>query len=200
MRITVFGATGRTGRLVVAGAVTRGWEVAAVARRRPDEPFPAGVAVVVGSPANTGVVAGAIAGSQAVISALGPIAEVTVAEVSDATAKIVRVLEESRTPRRFVLPANASVFSDAPVTGRYANVAAEHRRNVATVRSAQRLAWTVVAAPVLVDDPPTGLVDVAVDAMPAGRTLTRADFAATMLDALGEDAWVGRVIGVADPG
>jgi putative NADH-flavin reductase len=199
MRITVFGATGRTGKLIVAQALARGWQVAAVGRRPPDEPFPPGAAVIVGRPADRGVVAGAIAGSEAVVSALGPIAEVTVTEVSDMTAAIAHVLRQEREPRRFVLPGNASVFSEAPVTGRYANVAAEHRRNVETVRSAEGLAWTVVAAPILVDDPATGRVDVVLDAMPPGRTLTRADFAATMLDAIDNDAWIGHVVGAANP-
>jgi putative NADH-flavin reductase len=199
MRITVFGASGRTGRLLVADALARGWEVAAVARRPPDQPLPPKAAAIVGSPANEGVVAGAIAGSQAVVSALGPVAEVTVTEVSEATAVIAHVLQQDSVRRRFVLPANASVFSDAPVSGRYANVAAEHRRNVAMVRSTAGLAWTVVAAPVLTNDPATGRIDVVLDAMPAGRTLTRGDFAATMLDGIANDAWTEHVVGAANP-
>jgi hypothetical protein len=108
------------------------------------------------------------------------------------------VLQQDSVRRRFVLPANASVFSDAPVSGRYANVAAEHRRNVAKVRSTAGLAWTVVAAPILTDDPATGRIDVVLEAMPAGRTLTRGDFASTMLDALGNDAWIGHIVGAAN--
>jgi putative NADH-flavin reductase len=197
MQVTVFGASGRTGRLVVSQAAARGWQVAAVARRPVEEPSPPGVAAVVGDPRNTGVVAGAIAGSEAVISALGPVAEVTQTEVSDATAVIVHVLEQSSTERRVVVPANGSVFSDEPLTGRYANVAEEHRRNVARLR-ASHVPWVVLAAPILSDDAATGRIVTALDAMPPGRTLTRADFAATMLDAIARDGWSGHVVGAAN--
>jgi putative NADH-flavin reductase len=197
MRVTVFGANGRTGRLVVDGALQRGWQVVAVVRREPDPALPVAAAVVVGDPRDPGVIAGAIAGSGAVVSALGPVAEVTRTEVSETTATIVQVVS-SGTTRRLILPANSSVFSDGEVTGEYANVAAEHRRDVATVRGSD-IDWTVVVTGFLSDDQATGRVAVAVDEMPAAEWVTRGDFAATMLDAIDHADWVGHLIGVANP-
>jgi putative NADH-flavin reductase len=196
MRISVFGANGGTGRLVVKEARRRGIQVAAVVRREPAEAFDEGVAVVVRDPSSRSVIAGVVAGTDAVVSALGPVAEVTETEVSAVTALIVRVLAAG-TPRRVIVPANASVFDDAEVTGPFANVAAEHRRNLATLRASD-LEWTMVAAPYLADDPPTGSIRTAVDAAPEGRTLTRGDYAATMLDAIERADWVGHVVGVAN--
>ena len=61
------------------------------------------------------------------------------------------------------------------------------------------LTWTVLAAPFLTDDPATGEVATAVDAKAAGRSLTRADYAAALLDALDRSDWVGHIVGVANP-
>jgi putative NADH-flavin reductase len=196
MRLAVFGANGRTGRLVVEEANRRGMQVAAVMRRPPETAFPDGVAVIVVNPAGRGVIAGTVAGTEAVVSALGPVAMATQTEISDLTTTIVRVLEAGE-PRRLILPANVSVFSDADVTGRFANVAAEHRRNVATARASD-LDWTVVAPATLTDEPPTGRVVTAIDAKVEGRTLTRRDFAATMLDAIEREDWVHHVVGAAN--
>jgi len=197
VRIVVFGSTGGTGQQIVHQARARGHEVVAVARRDPDAPFGEGVALVRGRPSDRSVIAGAVAGADAVLSALGPVAGVTTTEISDATQAIVDVLRDDAAAR-LVVPANSSVCSDRELTGPYANVGEEHRRVVAIVR-ASSLSWTVLVAPTLSDDPATGEVVSVIDERPPGRTLTRADFAATMLDAIAEPAWIGHVVGVAGP-
>ena len=197
MRIAVFGSTGRTGRLVVEEARQRGHEVVAVARRDPDEPFGDGVTIVRGQPSDPSVIAAAVSGADAVLSALGPVAGVTTTEISDATRAIVRVLERDG-PSRLVIPGNTTVFTDTVLTGDYANVGQEHRRDVAIVR-ASALSWTVLVAPILADDPPTGNVVAVVDGKAPGRTLTRSDFAAAMVDAIGEAEWVDHLVGLANP-
>jgi uncharacterized protein YbjT (DUF2867 family) len=196
MRIVVFGSTGGTGRLVVEEARRRGHQVVAVARRDPDEPFGEGVALVRAQPWDRSVIAGAVAGADAVLSALGPRAGETITEISDATRAIVGVLQ-GHTPTRLVVPGNASVFSDKELTGAYANVGEEHRRVVALVRESA-LPWSVLVAPILSDDPASGNVMTAIDERPPGRTLTRGDFAATMLDAIAHAEWVGHLVGVAN--
>jgi putative NADH-flavin reductase len=71
MQVTVFGATGKIGRLVVAGAVENGWTVIAHARsQRGADSIE--VRPVVGDLADPEVVRRVIEGSDAVISALGP--------------------------------------------------------------------------------------------------------------------------------
>ena len=107
-------------------------------------------------------------GADAVVSALGPIAEETTTEISDATRTIVEAMERPG-PRRIVIAANAKVFDDSEVTGPYANVAAEHRRDAAILRGS-RLDWTVLAAPMLTDDAATGAVVPVVDGKAPGRS------------------------------
>ena len=68
----------------------------------------------------------------------------------------------------------------------------------AAILAASGLEWTIVAAPFLTDDPATGDVGTVVDGKGPGRSLTRADFAAVLLDALDRPEWVGHMVGVAN--
>jgi putative NADH-flavin reductase len=196
-RIVIVGASGRTGRSVVAQAVQRGDDVVVLVRDASKQWFPDAVKVRQGQPSDPHDVEAVLVGADAVVSALGPIAEETTTEISDATRVIVDAMQRLG-PRRLVIAANAKVLDDSEVTGAYANVAAEHRRDAAILRES-RLDWTVVAAPMLSDDPATGDVVAVVDGKAPGRSITRADFAAALLDAIGTDAWIGHVVGVSNP-
>ena len=197
MRVIVFGASGGTGRLVVRLGIGRDHEVTAFVRDASKQWFPDAVTIVQGDPGDGKAVEDAIAGNDAVISALGPVAGVTVDEISAATRAIAEAMERIGLGR-IVVAANAKVFTDDEVTGPYANVAVEHRRDVALLR-ASGLDWTVVAAPSLTDDAPTGSYDAAIDAKAIGRRITRGDFALALLDALDRTDWIRHVIGVTNP-
>jgi putative NADH-flavin reductase len=196
-RIVIFGASGRTGRSVVAQAVKRGDEVVALVRDASKQWFPDAVKVRQGDPSDAHDVEAALVGADAVVSALGPIAEETTTEISDATRVVVDAMERLG-PRRIVIATNGKVLDDSEVTGSYANVAEEHRRDAAILRGS-RLDWTVLAAPMLNDDAATGDVVPVVDGKAPGRSITRGDFAAALLDAVGTDAWIGHVVGVSNP-
>ena len=196
-RIVIFGASGRTGRSIVAQAVQRGDEVVVLVRDASKQWYPDAVTVRQGLPSDLRDVEAVLVGADAVVSALGPIAEETTTEISDSTRTIVDAMERLG-PRRIVIAANAKVLDDSEVTGPYANVAAEHRRDAA-ILAASGLEWTIVAAPFLTDDPATGDVGTVVDGKGPGRSLTRADFAAVLLDALDRPEWVGHMVGLANP-
>jgi putative NADH-flavin reductase len=197
MKIVVFGASGKTGRLVVAQAVKRDDEVVAFVRDASKQWYPDSVKVHQGQPGNAEDVEAAVAGADAVISALGPIAERTTTEISDATRTIVDVMQRVG-PRRIVITANPRVFSDTEVTGPFANVAAEHRRDVAILHGST-LDWTVLASAGLSDDPAIGSYVAVVDGRAPGKSLTRGDLASALLDAVGKDEWVAHVVGVSNP-
>jgi putative NADH-flavin reductase len=196
MVIAAFGASGRTGRLVVDQAALRGEDVTAIVRSRPDPAIAGAARTALVDLGDRAAVARALEGADGVVWATGPIAGVTHTEVSDALRTAVDAMVDAGV-RRIVATANGSVLTDDEVTGQYANVAAEHRRNVATLRRSD-LDWTVLAAPYLSDDAPTGRVETVPDGKPAGRWLRRADFAATLLDALDRPEWVGHIVGVAN--
>ncbi len=197
MRIAVLGATGRTGGLLVDRALERGMDVVALVRHDPDPPLDASVTVTLLDLRDQDAIAPALAGADAVVSAIGPVAGVTRTEISETTQAVVDAMVRTGV-RRIVAAANGTVLTDKEITGEYANVAAEHRRDAAILR-ASGLDWTLLAAPYLTDDPATGEVATAVDAKAAGRSLTRGDYAAALLDALDRSDWVGHIVGVANP-
>jgi len=194
MRVAVFGATGRTGRMVVDEAHRRGHDVVAPVRHLPVERFDEGVQPVILYLHDRGEVAAALDGSDAVVSAVGPIARVTTTEVSDVLRTVVDAMADVGL-RRIVIAANAKVLTDEEVTGDYANVAAEHRRDAEILRASD-LDWTILAPPFLKDAPATGAVDTVVDGTGPGRSLTRGDFANALLDALDRPEWVGHRVGI----
>ena len=73
MQITIFGASGKTGRLVVQQALSRGYQVVAYVRDATKLSFTdANLKVVQGQLDDLDMVKQAVTGSQAVLSALGP--------------------------------------------------------------------------------------------------------------------------------
>ena len=194
MRLAVFGVTGRTGRMVVEEARRRGHDVVAPVRQLPTEPFDDGVQPVVVDLRDRREVAPTLKGSDAVVSAIGPVARVTTTEVSDVLRIVVEAMADVGL-RRIVAAANAKVLTDDEVTGDYANVAAEHRRDAAILRASD-VDWTILAPPFLKDDPQTGAVETVVDGTGPGRSLTRGDFANALLGALNRPDWIGHIIGI----
>jgi putative NADH-flavin reductase len=196
VRVTIFGATGRTGRLAVAEALRRGLEVTALARNRGRADFDEGVRIVEGDAREAGAVGDALEGADAAVSVMA-ILEGTgpITDLSDATRTIVTAMERSG-PRRVVIAVNSAVFHDRPVKPPYDVVALEHRRDLAILR-ASTLDWTALAPTFLTDDEPRGTYTVAADAKAPGAGIPRGDLAIAVLDALDHDEWIGHVVGTA---
>ncbi len=57
----------------------------------------------------------------------------------------------------------------------------------------------MVAAAALTDDPATGSYVAVVDGRAPGKSTTRGDFASALLDAVGNDDWIGHLVGVSNP-
>lgn len=190
----MFGATGRSGRLVVEEALARGHTVTAYVRNRERLAAASPLEVVEGSVHDAATIAGALVDVGAVISALGPIAGETTTEISTGTRTIAETMERAG-PRRLVLAGNATVFTDDEVTGAFANVTAEHRRDLSILRSGS-LDWTMLAPAILRDEPVTGASDATRDAPAPGRSIARTDLARVMVDAVDRADWFGHVVGV----
>jgi len=72
MRIAMFGATGRVGRLVLAEALARGHSVTALVRAPSALGAHVGLQVVIGDVTDPEAVASAIGGADVVVDTLGP--------------------------------------------------------------------------------------------------------------------------------
>jgi uncharacterized protein YbjT (DUF2867 family) len=106
MHVTVFGATGKIGRLVVGQLIADGHQVVAFARN-PGKLDPAGpglgpgLTVIAGELSDTAAVTRAVAGSDTVISALGPSLKrsVPAGPLAAGTRAVVAAMDAARVSR-----------------------------------------------------------------------------------------------------
>jgi putative NADH-flavin reductase len=195
VKLAVFGATGGTGRLLVAQSLERGHSVTAFVRSGPgDDSLPGVDRVVTGDARNPSAVASALRGAEAVVSAMGPQGPEPGDVYSNAIGELTRAMTSSG-PRRLVISANSRVLDDRPLDGEYAAVSQEHRDALACLHAAD-LDWTVVATPMLSDDEPRGSYEAVVDDRGDGPSISRGDFATALLDALDHPGWIGHVVDV----
>ncbi|PRY00885.1 NAD(P)-dependent oxidoreductase [Allonocardiopsis opalescens] len=210
MRLTVFGATGGTGRRLVDLALAAGHEVTAAVReparlpeRAPAAPAPHPVRCDV---LDREQVAAAVAGADAVLSALGatdggPVCGTGVPHIIAAMKAhgVRRLVALSAAPvpdrdpgdrplyRLTVRPILRALFSAA-----YADLAVMEGEIFTS-----GLDWTVLRPPRLTDGPATGAYRTALRRnVPGGYAISRADLAAEMLRVLDDSAAVRATVGI----
>lgn len=200
MRITVFGASGATGRQVVDQAHEQGHEVTAVVRDRSRlSDVPAGVTVVRAEVTDPETIGPAVAGADAVISAIGTrTGRAPTTVCADSTAGILTAMGEHGVDRLVVISASPlAEHGDGPVTRLVAkpilkrvlrNVYADMAVMERTLRGSD-VDWTVVRPPQLTDGGRTGTYRTAVNRnVRGGVRISRADLADCMLRCLTDDA------------
>jgi putative NADH-flavin reductase len=195
-RVIVFGASGATGKEIVAAALAKQWEVTAFVRHA--ERAPSGARVIVGNVDDAHAVEAAIAGHDAVISALG------VGKALATDPAVVRgvghIIEGMRAHhvRRLVYMSFIGVRESRQSAGwLIRNVArhplrheiADHERKEAMIK-ASHLDWTIVRPPKLTNGPRVGRYrsGVQLEAQRFFPRLARADVAAFMVDAVLDSA------------
>ncbi|MDX1687546.1 MAG: SDR family oxidoreductase [Candidatus Promineifilaceae bacterium] len=201
MKVTVFGATGRTGQHVVEQALERGHEVKAFARSPQKlDAFGDRITVVEGDVQDDDAVQEAVAGADAVVSVLGPTENVPDYQVTRGTRHILDAMKQHDVDR-LVVSAGAGVGDpkDEPrLFNKLINVLLklfsrhvyeDMKRTVAAVRDSD-VDWTIVRVPMLTDDGPKGEVKVGYVGKGMGPRITRADMASFMLDQLDSDAYL----------
>jgi putative NADH-flavin reductase len=209
MRLTVFGATGRIGQLVVQQALDAGDEVVAVVRSQYEMSHPSLEVVHVSGLTDPAALVPALKGSDAAISGVGARSRKDVTVASSTTRVILRALQDAGV-RRFVAVTAAPVGPTPPGESFVTRAIAMPllRRllrpiydDMATMEAdirASGLDWTVVRPPRLLDKPLTGRYRRAIGAnVPRGNTIGRADVAHAMLAVLADSATIGQPVGVA---
>jgi uncharacterized protein YbjT (DUF2867 family) len=220
VKLTIFGATGGVGRLLVEQALAEGHEVTAVARN--PRGLPEGVRVVtadLASPDSTAV-AGAVKGADAVLSCLGARAPTDVGVAARGTQAIVQAMADTGVRR--VVVVSAAPVATVPSPGRphpprhdpgdgfftrtlaapilkrifrkpYADLAA-----MEDVLREGGLDWTVIRPPRLVDKPVTGLYRTMVGKnLRGGLSIARADVAHLMLRVPGQAETIRQTVAIA---
>lgn len=200
MRITIFGASGRTGVPLVDRALDRGHDVTAFVRDADRLPAADARLRVVEGDAYTGEgVDDAVGDADAVVSVLGQTAEGPDDLLSTAGRTVLDAMERHGVDR-FVTLVGAAVrvegervsLADRAIGWLLRlldpDVLADAERHVEDVRG-RDLAWTVVRAPRLSEADPRGDYRTG-DVAPGYRAVARADVAAFLLDVVEDDRYV----------
>jgi putative NADH-flavin reductase len=201
MRLTILGATGGIGRLLLPLALDQGHEVTAFARS-PEKITRNGsrLRVVGGDLFNAQHMASAIQGSDAVLSAFGPTTLGRTHQRRDFGRTLVEALRSAAIDR-FIHVSSALLFSDGGIPIKvmantlFRNVCADHH-DCDVALAQPDLAWTLVRPPRLTNGPHTGRTRIASGHLPKGGfTVSRADVAAFMLQETTAPRFVRQIVG-----
>ncbi len=210
VKLTIFGATGGTGRYLTEQALSAGHEVTAVVRdpaRLSISPHP-GLHVVTADVMDPAAITPAVAGADAVLTAVGPRGAGPTTVIQDSAGSIIAAMEKSGARRLLAL--SGSIVTDEgesaylrylikPLARRtfLRHVCADMRAAEAEVEASE-LDWTIVRPPRLTGKTATGAYRIAVDRnLPRGVTVPRGDLAACMLTLIEDPAAVRTHVGVA---
>ncbi len=201
MKIAVLGATGRTGRPLVAELLRRGHHVTALVRAPADAALPDGVELVAGDVRDADALRRTVAGADAVVSALGPRKGDTRLH-REVAPLLVGVLREAGV-RRFVGLSGAGVDVEGDRKSRRDRVVSWLIRRLAGDAARDKvleygtwrdsgLDWTLVRPPRLADGPATGRVEHHAGSSPRSTSIRRADLAVFLADEVEQGRYLGR--------
>ncbi|MFE9662177.1 NAD(P)H-binding protein [Streptomyces sp. NPDC005955] len=210
MRITVFGATGGVGQEIVRQGLAAGHQVTAVVRDPARLTVTGdGLDVVRTDLTAPEEVRAAVAGRDAVLSALGPRSR----KDGGVTARLTRAVLAAMAAEdvRRLLVVSASPLAAAPpgeplsdrlmgaVVNRVFRYAYDDLRLMEAALAASSTDWTAVRPPRLLDGPVTGRYRTLVGGNPpSARSIRRADVAHAVLALIDDRTTVGRAVGVAE--
>jgi putative NADH-flavin reductase len=209
MQLTIFGASGATGRRLVEQALDAGHTVTALTRRPDRMPPRAGLRVVGGDVADPGAVEATVAGSDAVLSALGvSYSRKPISVYSQGTSNIIAAMHRQGVKRLVVVSSapldSAYRASDSLLFTRVleplfmrrpGRTTYQDMRRMESLVQASDLDWTIIRSCWLFDAAEVTdyrLADNSAD----GMFTSRADLAASMLAQLADDRFVRTTVGV----
>jgi putative NADH-flavin reductase len=200
MKLTIFGATGGTGRQLVEQSLAAGHEVTALART----PAKLGLThpkltVVQGDVLNPAQVANAVAGANAVLSALGTSTDSPDGVLSNGVQHIIGAMN-AHGVKRIVAVSSLGVgdskdqiplaFKLLIQTMPLLKKSLHELEQMETFLKQSNLDWIVVRPGGLTNDPPTGNYQFGLDRKIRPGRISRGDVAAFMLKQLTDDTFV----------
>ena len=203
MRLTILGATGGIGKLLLTRALDQGHEVTAFARA-PEKITRNGsrLRVIGGDLYNPQQMAEAIRGSDAVLSAFGPTTLRRTHLRRDFGRTLVQALRSSGVSR-FIHVSSAFCFGEGGLVygimsnTLFRNVTADHC-DADNELAQSDLGWTILRPPRLLDGPATGSLRIVTGHLPKGMTISRDDVASFMLQEAVVPKYVHQYVGLSN--
>lgn len=194
MQVTILGATGRIGSLVLADVLAAGHSAAILTRGSQAVPGGDRVSVIKGDIADGDAIRRAVVGSEAVVAALGPRSNSLDDELAleQGMRNLVAAMTEAGVSRLVALsgagidvPGDTKPLIDR-VVSRFVRVAARHvvgaKQREYAVFAASDLEWTALRPAIVTDGDPRGYH--LSERLRPGARVTRADIAAAIVDQL----------------
>jgi putative NADH-flavin reductase len=211
MRVAVFGASGRTGGLLVERCLAAGYEVTALVRTPATFAWRDRVRVMEGSVFDAEAVRRTIAGAEVVLSALGARSLKKEDVLERAVPLIVEAMRAEGVRRIVVLGGSSAIagsLDKQPAMVRWFLRRVLYEGVLKWPSVAQRaqwealkgsgLDWTMVLPPMLTEGKGRGKFRVDGEALPPrGSRIARADVADFMVAQIGSGEWVGEGVYVA---
>ncbi len=209
MKITLFGATGRTGKYVLKRALEAGHEVTALVRSpdKLDTPNPK-LTVIQGDARDAEAVSRAIAGAGAVVSTLGPVRGGPMDVMTRAAENIVTGMRQHGVNRLiFTTGAGVPAPQDRPtfmskfmgfLVRTLSRDVYEDSLHGAEIVTQSGLDWTIVRGPMLKDAPFDGNYQLGYVGDGMNRTLSRGNFADCILSQLQDETYLHKIPAASD--
>jgi uncharacterized protein YbjT (DUF2867 family) len=203
MKVLVFGATGKTGGLVVDSAIAKGHEVTVLVRdpAKFDRPR---VTVFSGSATNPNDLYAAMAGQDAVIESIGGTTPWKATQLETTSVRNIIATMKSEGVRRLIVTSMMGIGdsrAQAPfwykflLMPTFLHGSTADKTNMEAIVRASGLEYVITRPPILKDDPATGSAKI-IGAGETGHAITRADLASFLVDQLSTDANLGRAVTV----
>lgn len=209
MKLTIFGASGQTGRLLARQALDRGHDVTVVLRSASADIDPRALARIIPSLDDTNAVREALAGADAALSAIGPRRRADAPVAAPATRAILAGAGADAPLRLVVIsaapvappPADDGFLSRRialPLIGALLRPVYDDLRAMEAELARSGAVWTAFRPPRLTAGPATGAYRTRIGgSVPRGLTVSRADLADAMLESLHRPETERAAVGIA---
>ena len=199
MKVLIIGATGGTGQILMREALAQGYEVTALARDpsavAPEDHRPR---VLQGNALDVSSVGAAVAGQDAVLSALGTRSARPTTLFSESTNNLISAMDKHGVRRLVCITGIGAGESKGHVGFLYdrimlpfvvKNIYEDKTRQEEAIKQSD-LDWVIVRPARLTDEPAKGEYSVYLGGSYTAKTISRADVAAFMLAQLTDDTYV----------
>jgi putative NADH-flavin reductase len=199
MKVLIIGATGATGRILMGEALAQGYEVTALARNPSTlAPEDHRLRVLEGNALDASSVEAAVAGQDAVLSALGTRSARPTTLFSESTHNVIGAMDKHGVRRLVCITGVGVGDSKGHVGFLYdriirpfvvKNIYEDKERQEEAIKQSD-LDWVIVRPAQLTDEPARGEYSVFLKGSYTATKISRADVAAFMLAQLTDDTYV----------
>ncbi len=205
MNVIVFGASGKTGSLVVERAIAAGHTVTVFVHEA-NHPQSAGVRVITGDAGDPAAVRSALAGQHAVIDTIGGKTPYKDTDLEATAARNIVAAMHAGSVRRLIVVSMMGIGDSKDQTPfwyehlllpTFLRGATKDKTAMESAVASSALDFVIARPPFLTEDAPTGSY-VILPNDSTGHKITRADLAQFLVDQLTTDQYLGQAVVVAN--